>query len=95
MRRVVIGKLAASEIQRVLRRSEAEFGVAARSRYRQLLDRAIRDVAANPAHPGVRAIDDIRPGYRLYHLSHDREVCINSIHQRRQIGPRGERGRGP
>ena len=72
MRRVVITKLAASDIQRILRRSEVEFGVAARSRYRELLDRAIRDVAEHPAHPGVRAIDDVRAGYRLYHLRYSR-----------------------
>ncbi len=72
MRRVVITKLAASDIHRILRQSEADFGVAARSRYRKLLDRAIRDVAENPLHPGVRAIDDVRAGYRLYHLRYSR-----------------------
>lgn len=74
MRRVVVAKLAARDIQRILRRSEAEFGVAARSRYRELIDRAIRDIADNAAHPGVRAIDDIGSGYRLYHLLFSRNA---------------------
>lgn len=64
MRRVVSTQLAASNIQRTLRRSEAEFGVAARSRYHALLDRTIREVAETPERPGVDAIDDVRSGYR-------------------------------
>ncbi len=78
MRRVVITKLAARDIQRILRRSEAEFGVVARARYRELLDRAIRDIAENPLHPCVRAIDDIRPGYRLYHLRFSRTAVFGA-----------------
>lgn len=69
MRRVVIiAGLVAGDLERILRRSETEFGAQARRRYRALIDRAIRDLAADPARPGVRAVDSVRAGYRLYHL---------------------------
>jgi plasmid stabilization system protein ParE len=74
VRRVVIAELAAGDLERILRQSEPAFGARARRRYRALIDRAIRDVADDPDRPGVRAIDDVRAGYRLYHLRFSRRT---------------------
>lgn len=52
----------------MLRRSESDFGTQARTRYRGLIDRAIRDLAEDPERLGVKLIDDVREGYRTYHL---------------------------
>jgi hypothetical protein len=68
VRRVVIAELAAGHLERILRPSETAFVAPARRRYRALIDRAIRDVADDPDRTGVRAIDDVRVGYRLDHL---------------------------
>ena len=51
-----------------LRRSREEFGKGAGERYRRLFGRALRDLAEDPYRPSVRAIDDIREGYVVYHL---------------------------
>lgn len=68
MRRVRIAGPALRDIARVLRHSEEEFGRAARLRYRRLLDKALRELAQDPARIGVRHIDDVREGYFTYHL---------------------------
>ena len=52
----------------MLRRSEEEFGRAARVRYRRLFDKALRELSKDPARVGVRRIDDVREGYFSYHL---------------------------
>ena len=68
MRRVRIAGPARSDIARALRRSEEEFGKAARERYRHLLDKTLQDLGQDPARVGVRAIDGVRKGYFTYHL---------------------------
>jgi plasmid stabilization system protein ParE len=57
MTQVRLTRGALDDIRRVLRRSEAEFGVAARTRYRILLDQALRDLAEDlpaSAHAGAK-----------------------------------------
>ena len=68
MRRVRIAGPALRDIARLLRRSEEEFGGAARVRYRRLLDKALRELAQDPMRIGVRRIDDVREGCFTYHL---------------------------
>jgi toxin ParE1/3/4 len=66
--RVRITGPARRDIANALRRSREDFGARACERYRRLFDRALRDLAGNSRRPGVRPIDDIRPGYFVYHL---------------------------
>ncbi|WP_295446627.1 type II toxin-antitoxin system RelE/ParE family toxin [uncultured Thiodictyon sp.] len=68
MTQVRLTRGALDDIRRVLRCSEAEFGVAARTRYRILLDQALRDLAEDQGRIGVKSITDVRPGYFVYHL---------------------------
>ena len=68
MRQVRVTDPARRDIANVLRRSHEDFGRDARVRYRRLLDRALSDLADDPARIGVRGIDDVRRGYFAYHL---------------------------
>jgi plasmid stabilization system protein ParE len=68
MRQVRLARGAVNDIRRILIHSEAEFGAATRVRYKALLDRAMRDLAEDPARLGVRPIPDVRTGYFVYHL---------------------------
>ncbi len=45
-----------------------DFGEAPRGRYKALLNQAIADLADDPARNGVKAIDEVRPGYFIYHV---------------------------
>ena len=65
---VKVAKPARKDIASALRHSENEFGLAARERYKALIDQAINDIAKDPARPGVLSIVDIKEGYLLYHL---------------------------
>jgi toxin ParE1/3/4 len=56
----------------MLRWSEDRFGADARTRYRMLIDAAIRDLAQNPDRPRGRSIADVRAGYWAYPLSFSR-----------------------
>ena len=67
MRRVRLTRAAGSDIKHILRSSEMDFGEEARGRYKALLGQAITDLAEDPARNGVKAIDDVRPGYFTYH----------------------------
>ncbi len=68
MRRVRLTRLAADDIKNILRRSESEFGEVARGRYKALIDRAIQDLAEDPGRIGCKGIEDVRPGYFIYHI---------------------------
>lgn len=70
MRHVRLTAPARRDISNILRRSGNEFGTQARTRYRQLLDRALQDIGDDPTRIGVRAIDDVRAGYSTYHLKY-------------------------
>lgn len=61
------------DIGRVLRHSRMEFGQEAADRYRALLDRGLRDLTDDPGRPGVRNIDEVREGYRAFHLKFSRD----------------------
>ncbi|MGI9335556.1 MAG: type II toxin-antitoxin system RelE/ParE family toxin [Gammaproteobacteria bacterium] len=62
-----ITRAARGDIKRILRRSETDFGEIIRNRYKALLNTAMADIAHDPQRQGVRAIDDVRPGYFVYH----------------------------
>lgn len=68
MTRVRVTGPARRDIDRALKRSQEEFGPNAQDRYRSLLDQALKDLQLDPARVGVRAIDDVRKGYFIYHL---------------------------
>ena len=72
MRRVRVTGPARRDVTDILRRSRNEFGGAARERYRSLIELALQDLAEDPQRVGARPIDDIRAGYRLYHLGSSR-----------------------
>ncbi len=63
-----LGARARLDIRIILSASEAQFGEAARRRYRLLLEQAIEDVAENPQRTGVRAA--AREGMWHYHTRH-------------------------
>ena len=54
------------DVANALAQSEAQFGRAARRRYRLLLERALDDLARDPTRPGVRADAHLPPDHRLY-----------------------------
>jgi toxin ParE1/3/4 len=74
VRRVRIAGPAQRDLADILRTSEEQFGAQARSRYRRLIDKALNDVARDPERAGVRSIDDVRPGYFVYHLNFSRRA---------------------
>jgi plasmid stabilization system protein ParE len=73
MRRIRVTGPARRDIEKILRRSAAEFGEQARQRYRRLIDQALVDLGDDIARVGVRSVDDIREGYFLYHLKWSRK----------------------
>lgn len=62
-----ITRAARADIKRILRRSETDFGEIIRNRYKTLLNTAMADVAHDPQRHGVRAVDEVRLGYFVYH----------------------------
>lgn len=72
MRSLRLSHLAQADIEAILLRSQMVFGAAARRRYEALLVQALKDIAADPDRIGVRRRDDLRPGWRTYHLFHSR-----------------------
>ena len=70
MRRLVITAQARADVRAVLRESRLKFGPLARARYRHLIEAAYRDLAENPARPGVAMLADIAADLRLYPIRH-------------------------
>lgn len=68
MRRVRVTGPARRDIANALRRSREDFGGRAADRYRRLVYRALQDLAEDATRLGVRAIDDVREGYFVYHV---------------------------
>ena len=68
MKQVRLTRAARNDLKRILRRSETEFGQSIRARYKALLDHAISDLAVDSGRNGVKPIDDVRPGYFIYHI---------------------------
>ena len=93
MTRLRVAGPAKRDTGRVLRHSREEFGQEAANRYRVLLDQALRDLADDSNRPGVRNIDDVREGYRAFHLkfSRDRTSQPTVRHPRHVIVFRMER----
>ena len=65
---VRLSRGARRDLKQILRHSELEFGETVRTRYKQLLDQAIADLADDAGRVGVRCIDEVRSGYFVYHL---------------------------
>ena len=93
MTRLRIAGPAKRDIGRILRRSREEFGQEAADRYRALLDQALRDPVDDSNRPTVRKIDDVREGYRAFHLkfSRDRTSPPTARHPRHVLVFRMER----
>ena len=70
--RVRLAATARRDIEGILRWSLETFGVGALERYKILIDRSIRDIAADPLRMGFRPIDEVRQGYRAYPLRYSR-----------------------
>ena len=68
MTRLRVTGPARRDINQALRRSADEFGRDARSRYQRLFRQALDDLQDDPDRPGVREVEDVRAGYRVYHL---------------------------
>ena len=85
MTRVRITGPARRDIADALRGSREDFGARACERYRRLFDRALRDLAAHPRGPGVRAIDDVRPGYFVYHLRSSAKGRVGTVRRPRHL----------
>ena len=68
MRTVRLAPGAIADIRRIFQRSNAEFGVDARTRYKALLEQALQDLGEDPRRVGVKAVPDVRPGYFVYHV---------------------------
>lgn len=79
MKRVRLSGQARSDIKRVLRRSETEFGLDARTRYKTLLDQALSDLSENAELPRVKSVDDIRPGYFVYHIKWSKQRASGPV----------------
>lgn len=81
-----ITRAARADIKHILRRSETEFGEIIRNRYKALLNTAMAEISDDPQRHGVRAIDDVRPGYFVYHTQWSkRSVTGPSIKRPRHL----------
>lgn len=69
----VIAPSAANDIEAILSHTLEVHGEAAMLRYQALLVKAIADVAAAPARPGVHKRDEIVSSGRTYHLANSRQ----------------------
>jgi len=75
---------ASLDLSIILAASDERFGPAVRTRYRALLQQAIRDVADDPHRPGVRAIAD-RGGAWAYHTRHARPCTSRRVGRPRHV----------
>jgi toxin ParE1/3/4 len=64
---------AAEDIREILLWSQAKFGMRTASRYKAILQQALRDVAANPNRPGSERRGELAKDVRSYHLSLSRQ----------------------
>lgn len=69
---------AQSDIVNILRHYQAQFGIACRQRYQDLILTALEDIAAVPYRIGSSFRDEIAPGLRSFHLFHSRKRAANS-----------------
>lgn len=83
--RIRITGPARRDIQKILYRSQAEFGVEARKRYQALLDQAFRDLKADATRLGVTSVEDIRAGYFLYHLKWSSAAATETVKKPRHL----------
>ena len=60
--------LAQHDVRAILQRSEAEFGPAARRRYRGLIERALNALAASDRPPGSHTLPELGQAFCGYHL---------------------------
>jgi len=75
MTRLRITALARNDIADALQRSRDDAGGWASERYHRLFGRALQDLQDDPARDGVRAVDEIRTGYSVYHLQSSSEAA--------------------
>lgn len=61
---------ARADLAAVLRQGREQFGDEAQRRYERLLNATMRELAADPRRPGVRAASSAADDARLYHSRH-------------------------
>jgi len=72
-RRAILALAARADIKRILRWSEEKFGKDAALRYESLIIRAVCDIEADEARPGVSRRPGLPPDVFLYHLAFSRD----------------------
>ena len=65
---VKITEFAARDLVAILKYSERAYGRVGRTRYKNLLDQAICDLAENFRRPGTHPVDPLNPDYFGYHI---------------------------
>ncbi|MBD8239473.1 type II toxin-antitoxin system RelE/ParE family toxin [Pseudomonas fluorescens] len=73
-----VSTLAQSDIVNILSHYQAQFGIACRQRYQDLILTALEDIGAVPYRIGSSFRDEIAPGLRSFHLLHSRKRAANS-----------------
>lgn len=80
MKRLTFSKTALREIDECLFLSGEEFGWAAATRYRSLIQAALKEIGENPNPVGSVAFEDYRARARIYHLRHCRkQAAVDGI----------------
>ena len=69
MTRFHLSRSAKKDYKKILIDSMRQFGVFQQEHYRQLLDLAMEEVAANPMKPRTKARDDLGSGIRTYSIA--------------------------
>jgi toxin ParE1/3/4 len=73
LRRLRVSGRARRDFQDILGWSERQFGLAARARYRLLVETAFQELAEDPERHGTRELpSELGPGQRVYHLKWSR-----------------------
>jgi toxin ParE1/3/4 len=78
-RRLILAPAARNDIREMLLWSREHFGRSAATRYRELLQRTLFDIAANPECPGSRARNELASGVRTYHLFFSRNRAASEL----------------
>ncbi len=72
MHQVVLSPQASQDLFDILEWTARKFGPRARSRYRTLLNTAIRDIGKDPGRLGSTSTPELHPFIRTYHISFSR-----------------------
>ena len=76
---IVLAPAADRDIRELLAWSEQSFGERAAGRYRDLLKRALKDIAIDPRRAGYQERNDLATGVCTYHISLSRRRAKNVV----------------